>query len=561
LPSLIKAVDVAFLTRKQRSVAYAMTLALLLLVSGAVSLFSWNSAVERHDRELETMAIMGMQAVDTYFSTLEKSLADLGERIIKEGPGPHTRILLENHKRRYPEFEIVILNLPDGTVYATSEGPTRSPPPNIGREPSFVSARDALLRGERMVVSRPFLGPVTKTLTTPLRYGVRDASGRLLFLLGGGLSQARTHAFWKDAPLQHEAAMGLIRDDLYIVARHPLPPQRPTRIFTERLDGLLSDFLTANNFPASGMIRGQSRLSGTNVTVAFRRLPHYPLTFYVNNPQSNLRADWWAAAWPTYLLILVLFGGGLLIIRWIGRRQAVVQREREARVSQLTEITQKLESSNAELEAFMYSVSHDLRAPIRAIDGYSALLREELALPEKGEPARLFGRIRANTRRMSDLLNDLLDLSRYSTKDLMKEQIDMREIVDSVVAELHEEAAGARFEIGELPRCSGDRVLLRQVWSNLIANAIKYSARAPAPLIRIGFADGAYFVADNGSGFDMAYAGKLFKLFSRLHADHEYEGTGVGLAIVKRIVERHGGKISAEGVPGAGARFAFSIGD
>ncbi len=555
--------------------------ALLLLAGAGFTLTSWNKTVERHDRELETMVVMGAQAVDTYLSTLEKTLAGLAATtLLTEGITPRIAPEFAKFKKRYPEFEIVVLADPDGTVLATSEGKPTGLQPNIGGEPSFIDARAALLNGASMAVSRPFIGPLSGTITTPLRYGVRDAGGKLLYVLGGGLSQARTHAFWSEAPLPPAAAMGIIRDDMYVVARHPLPPERPTRIFTEPLDGLLPDHLRKGNLPKNGLLRGKSKITGEGTTLAFRRLPNYPLTFYVNNPQRNLYMEWWASTWPIYLLLLLTFGGGIAIIRWIERSWGQWRLERENRVAELTELALKLESrnllldefsrrqrasnaalesTNAELEAFMYSVSHDLRAPLRAIDGYTAILQEELSLPEGSEGRRLFERIRNNSRRMSDLLNDLLDLSRYSTQELNREPVDMGEKVDSVVAELVDRSTGARFEIGTLPPCQGDRVLLRQVWINLIGNALKYSAKTEIPTIRIGFEDGAYFVADNGTGFDMAYADKLFKLFSRLHHEKEFEGTGVGLAIVKRVIERHGGRVSAQGTPGAGARFTFSI--
>jgi light-regulated signal transduction histidine kinase (bacteriophytochrome) len=143
--------------------------------------------------------------------------------------------------------------------------------------------------------------------------------------------------------------------------------------------------------------------------------------------------------------------------------------------------------------------------------------------------------------------------------ELHKGRVDMRAKVESIVADLQAGAGTATFEIGDLPDCWGERILLRQVWYNLIANALKYSAGNPAPLIRIGFADGAYFVSDNGVGFDMKYAAKLFKLFSRLHSDRAFQGTGVGLAIVKRIIERHGGQVNATGAIGNGATFSFVL--
>jgi PAS domain S-box-containing protein len=238
-------------------------------------------------------------------------------------------------------------------------------------------------------------------------------------------------------------------------------------------------------------------------------------------------------------------------------------RERTAELEALTvrlgETNARLEETNAEQEAFVYSISHDFKAPIRAISGFASLLRERKTLRSEEESTQYLDRILTNAKRMGGLLEDLLDLSRYSTQEFNKKAFDMQAKVGSIISELAGEASGVKFEVGELPQATGDPILVRQVWINLISNAIKYSSKASEPVVRIGFENGRYFVADNGAGFDMAYAEKLFKLFSRLHTDAEYSGTGVGLAIVKRIVERHGGQVEATGTVGWGARFSFTL--
>ncbi len=542
---------------------------MLLAVSAAFTLTSWNRAVERHQRDLETRVVMGSQAVNAYFVALEQSLADLGDRLQKDALGPDTRLLLQRYQRNHPEFEVASVTRLNGDVVASIETPI----PNVGEEPFFLDARGRLLKGERMSVSRPYYGSKVGKWLIHLRYGVRDGAGRLLFLVGGGIDVARAHDFWKDVPLAPGADMGLLRDDLYAIARYPIPKVIAAKVYTAPQPGLLSDFLRSHDFPAAGVVRGYSVALGSDATVAFRRLKDYPVYFVSVNPQSILVGEWWASAWPTYAVLLVLFLGGMAIVGWSGKQQAALQREREARLVELEGLTlrlgqskqeletakARLEHANAELEAYMYSASHDLRAPVRAIDGYSALLQEELAAAPQSEAGRLLGLIRASTTRKGDLLGDLLNLSRYSTQELIREDIDTRAQVDSVIAELGAQKAAVRIEIGVLPNSRGDRNLMRQVWSNLISNALKYSARAAAPVIRIGHENGEYFLADNGIGFDMAYADKLFLLFSRLQSGSQYAGTGVGLAIVKRIVERHGGTIRAEGAPGAGARFWFTI--
>jgi PAS domain S-box-containing protein len=245
----------------------------------------------------------------------------------------------------------------------------------------------------------------------------------------------------------------------------------------------------------------------------------------------------------------------LLAIRDVTERMKAETALRELSL----ELEQRVAARTAEIEAFMYSVSHDLRAPLRAIDGYSAILQDEPALVDAGDANRLLGRIRNSVKRMSELLNDLLDLSRYSTQELQKDSVDMYAKVESIVAELECAEQNVRIEIGDLPACTGDRILIRQVWINLIGNALKYSAKQPQPVIRIGYENGAYFVRDNGAGFDQANVDKLFGLFNRLHHERDYEGTGIGLAFVKRIVERHHGTIWAAGEIDRGATFWFTI--
>jgi PAS domain S-box-containing protein len=234
-----------------------------------------------------------------------------------------------------------------------------------------------------------------------------------------------------------------------------------------------------------------------------------------------------------------------------------MNRDLEQRVRQRT---QELESLVGELEAFSYSVSHDLRAPLRAINSFARLLRDEEAGRLSAEGQRLLGVVETNARRMAVLVDGLLEFSRLGRQTIATSAIDMGALLGEVLREL--DAGRAELRIGALPGCCGDSVLLRQVWSNLLSNAIKYSRGRDAPVIEAGYDDaqGAYFVRDNGVGFDMQYAEKLFDVFQRLHGGPEFEGSGVGLAIVKRIVQRHGGRVWARSAPGEGATFYFSVG-
>ena len=228
----------------------------------------------------------------------------------------------------------------------------------------------------------------------------------------------------------------------------------------------------------------------------------------------------------------------------------------------------QLEAANKELEAFSYSVSHDRRAPLRAMDGFSRILIEKHAsgLPEEAQ--RYLHLVRTNAQRMGQLVDDLLTFSRLNRQSLKKQLVSPASIVHQCLNELRGEQDGRRVEIsiGELPACQGDPALVKRVWLNLIGNALKYTRKREVAQIEVGAQTDAqapdvsiYFVRDNGVGFDMQYADKLFGVFQRLHRAEEYEGTGVGLAIVQRIVQRHGGRAWVEATVDQGATFYFTL--
>jgi signal transduction histidine kinase len=231
----------------------------------------------------------------------------------------------------------------------------------------------------------------------------------------------------------------------------------------------------------------------------------------------------------------------------------------------VVERTTELATVNQELEAFSYSVSHDLRTPLRAIDGFSGILQQDHAGQLDEEGLRLLKVVRENTTRMSQLIDDILQFSRTGRLELKRSRIDMDAMVRTVFEELplQDKRGGLRIEIGHLPQVMGDSAMLRQVLINLLSNAIKFSGKCEAPLIEVGGEvqgdEVVYHVKDNGVGFDMQYADMLFGVFHRLHGVNEFQGTGIGLAIVKRIVTRHGGRVWAESKVGEGATFYFAL--
>ncbi|MDM8541180.1 ATP-binding protein [Desulfococcaceae bacterium HSG9] len=237
------------------------------------------------------------------------------------------------------------------------------------------------------------------------------------------------------------------------------------------------------------------------------------------------------------------------------------------RVRDYAVLSKKLKETNAELEAFTYSVSHDLRAPLRAMIGFSRILMEKFAddLPDK---ARLYLKtIKDSSLELGNLIDDLLRLSRINRADIQRETINIKQLVEDVFEKIAYKYKDRDIElnIGDLPECHSDPILLKQVVTNLLSNAIKYTRCREIARIEIGSEpsdkEPIYYVKDNGVGFDMRYADELFDVFQRLHQSEEYEGTGVGLAIVKRIVNRHGGNVWAQGKIDEGATFYFTLGE
>ncbi|MHB1045669.1 MAG: sensor histidine kinase [Thermoanaerobaculia bacterium] len=227
--------------------------------------------------------------------------------------------------------------------------------------------------------------------------------------------------------------------------------------------------------------------------------------------------------------------------------------------------TAELTAKNAELEAFVHSIAHDLRAPLRAIEGFSEILEEDHSAPLGDEGRRLLARVRGGARRMDRLLRDLVEYARAGSAGLRHERVDLGELARSSYQDVVPPDAreDGRFVVGELPAVRGDAALLRVVFRHLLANAVRYTASRPGGRVevrgRIEAGQVVCEVVDDGVGFDPAHAGRLFRVFERLHGGEGDDGTGIGLAIVRRIVERHGGSVRAEGRPGQGATFAFSL--
>jgi|SRR5579862_394717 len=257
----------------------------------------------------------------------------------------------------------------------------------------------------------------------------------------------------------------------------------------------------------------------------------------------------------SFVLLVLLLQSGALYERLVSTHRALTQRSAE------------LEAANKELDAFTYSVSHDLRAPLRAADGYASMLEEDYADKLDAEGKRLIGVVRTSSQKMGQLIDELLAFSRLGRTEVKTRSIAMDPLVRQVIEDLSSEMQGRaiEFTVASLGYAKADPELLKHVIANLVSNAIKFTRDKDPARVEIGCSIGnvpesvVFYVKDNGAGFEMKYYDKLFGVFQRLHTASEYPGTGVGLAIVQRVIHRHGGKVWAEGAPGEGATFYFTL--
>jgi PAS domain S-box-containing protein len=320
----------------------------------------------------------------------------------------------------------------------------------------------------------------------------------------------------------------------------------------------------------------RDEIIGLNATdiVAASEIPRIGEALDVIKSKADYQREWQlrrkdGAVFAVDTIAAAMPDGNLLaMIRDITERkqaQAQIQQLNNELEQRVIERTAQLEAANKELEAFSYSVSHDLRAPLRAVDGFSQAVLEDYG-PQLPEPCREdLQTIRNGAQKMGQLIDDLLTFSRLSRLPLSKSTVDTGKLVRGVLGEMKPQQKSRQIDvrIADLPPCQADPALLKQVWVNLLSNALKYTGKREAAVVEIGCTQekgqNVYFVRDNGTGFDMKYAHKLFGVFQRLHRAEDYEGTGVGLAIVQRVVNRHGGRVWAEATVNSGATFYFTI--
>ncbi len=495
-------------------------------------------------------------------------------------------------------FEYLMLLKPDGTVYVLE--PARLERELSHRNLAFAAWYKDALAAPDTVVSDLHISPATQRPTVVVAAPVRGTDGVITGVWAGGLQLAKLSKLGSVG-----SGSGASRAYGYVADRHGLilaHQSNPTYVEHQTdfssvpsVQRALSGSAGAGQFlnPIDGEVKlGAYRtLAGSGWAVVYA-IPLAVALAPVNLLTKGILLSTAALATLVGLLAFVTarritgpiqqltaaartIGTGDVAqridvrtgdeVQTLGEefnRMAAALGEKEA---QLNRRAEELQTANRELEAFSYSVSHDLRAPLRAMDGFTRILLAEEAGTLSPEGTRYLGLVRENAGYMGHLVDGLLTFSRLGRQAVSRQAVSIEEVVRLALDELHAEQEGRHVEVvkGDLPPCEGDPRLLRQVWVNLLSNAFKFTRNREEACIELGceMADGVpvYFVKDNGIGFDMRYVDKLFGVFQRLHRQEDYEGTGVGLAIVQRIVHRHGGRVWAEGKEGQGAAFYFTL--
>jgi signal transduction histidine kinase len=541
-------------------VGYVSSAAIITAFVAMLSLLTWQAEFARYSDDLRTLAITGARSTESFFTQTRAALAFLAEDIAPtlESPAPATANKLETFRKRFPGLAAVALVDASTLSVLVATGSQASPKPSA-KDPTLDAALESFRAGEDFSIGRPVLFSDEKWYLA-LRWAMRSARGETPRFIEALLPLTTAEGFWSGSPLPAGMVLGIVRDDGYLLVRHPAPQNADVAtLYRERRSGTVYNKLRERNFPESGLVEGKSSATGASTLTAFQRFATLPLTFRVSVPQATIRAAWWRSVLPLYAMTALLIGG--LAAAYL--RQTRVQRrhlaERAARLEELEAANRQLRRANEELDSFSFTVAHDLRTPLRSVSAFAQIVRRDFGerLGESG--IALVERIHAASLRMAGLIEGMLTFGQYSRGAVACVEVDTAALVKAVVAALPPAAARAQIVVGPLPACQADPALLHVIWSNLLDNAVKFSRTSPAPRIDIGFAEGEFHIRDNGIGFDMRHAANLFSPFQRLHPPGTCEGLGIGLAIVKRLVQRHGGQVRASSSPGHGTAIHFSL--
>jgi len=515
-----------------------------------------SSSIEKIDLALRTVA-----------DELERQLASTGmdEQAMTD--------FLERQEQRLPEVEGFRVANAYGLVIL-GKGLDRKEAASWADRDYFIYHRDHDDRS--LQITKPLMGRVAKKYLIGFAQRYNYPGGSFAGVTTAAVVVEHFNQLLSRFDLGSHGAIALRDADFSLIARFPAIPGSPVgqSAASIELRQLIDSGVRSATYHALVASDGVER------AITFHRLEKAQMTVLVGVAKKDYLANWTTEVYQTsamaigFLLLSLLLGGFLrrLLVEAEKREQLLseskeelhcLNRELEQRVE---ERTAQLESANKELEAFAYSVSHDLRAPLRHIDGFIELLQERTTSILDEQSRHYVAVTSDSAKRLGMLIDDLLSFSRMGRAELSKEQVDLGALVQEVIREFEPEThdRAIHWRIADLPVVTGDRAMLRIVLVNLISNALKYTRPRPQAEIEIGCTPGQetetiVFIRDNGVGFDMNYADKLFGVFQRLHRAEESEGTGIGLANVLRIMNRHGGRVWAEGQVDQGATFYFSL--
>ena len=547
----------------------------LVALAAAFSWMAWESEKTAQSRQLSELAEFGAASLDAYFQSVEFELRELSQDVDEahgRGRPERARPPLARSRQPHAELRGISVTRMDGQALAAE---TAADETLSAALPSFIQTHEEGPDEQTLGIGRAFLGQASKEWVIPVAYALRDKRGDRRYLVYATVPLAEPQRFWKNAPLPDGVALGLQRDDGNPARARPDPESAGSERGYAAGTGALFNLVRSPDYPVAGTPDAARPGDADRALTVFRRLAHYPYAVYASAAPSMLTAAWWdKMRFPWLVLGLLLAGGGLA---WGGarRRQFAwdAQREQEAREArdlnqELARRLDELEATKLEIEAFNDCVRHDLRAPLRGIDGFATQLRKEHGEQLGGAGRACLDRIGAASQKMGSAIDEILKLSETDLRTFQRDRVNLSALAREVVADL--ESGGLRPGVGwvipEGIKAEGDVRLLRLVLHNLLGNALKSTRGHATARIEFGVwperRDGrpVYFVKDDGVGFNMKYAGKLFRAFQRLHTEEEFPGQGIGLATAQRIVRRHRGQIWAEAAPDQGAIFYFTLG-
>jgi len=505
--------------------------------------------------------------------------------------------VIENHEN----YTALIAAYPDGRIFASAPGIQETI--NVGDRPWFQS----VIQSRDMVIGEPQEGRISRRFSLPIAFPVQDPTGQLTAVLATGLDLDWLGKFILQTGLPAQSTLLMTDSHGKVMFKYPNPEKYIGKQMPE--SPIIKTMISRKEGATEGACAGGvSRLYG------FTRFSSPNQEFYaaIGIPKdvafagidrALIRNLLYLGLVALLVITAAWFGGGLFIVRPIKKLQQVTQQltagdlgvragppyrsgelgllardfdqmadaiqERDTRLKQAAgELNRRfleLTAAYKELESFSYTLAHDLRAPLRGIGGFSRILLEDSGDKLDAEGIRYLNIIQSDIKKMGNLIDDLLAFSRLGRREIRPGDLNMEELAGTVSAELQKSAAerNLQIRIQPLPPARGDREMIRQVLENLLSNAVKFTAPKEVAIIEVagetGEEETVYCVTDNGVGFEMKYAAKLFEVFQRLHLESEFPGTGMGLAIVQRIVQRHRGRVWGEGQVGEGAKFCFSL--